>query len=173
MAKKITRIGVGGPVGSGKTAIVEAITPRLLEMGIKVLHTGLGGDEIFFGYTLWNELVESLLQGASLEQAARLHREGISHPGAAGLRLSPAFDERLYRWEQEYFVERCLGAYFGFGRDGRATLLEMPMLREIAAGLAGRARVLVHRDFQSQNLIVRDGAAHLIDVQGMREGLGE
>ncbi len=37
MSKKITRIGVGGPVGSGKTAIVEAITPRLLELGIKVL----------------------------------------------------------------------------------------------------------------------------------------
>src|SRR5262252_5936326 len=37
MSKKITRIGVGGPVGSGKTAIVEAITPRLLDLGIKVL----------------------------------------------------------------------------------------------------------------------------------------
>ncbi len=37
MAKKITRIGIGGPVGSGKTAIVEAITPLLLELGIKVL----------------------------------------------------------------------------------------------------------------------------------------
>jgi len=35
--KKISRIGVGGPVGSGKTALIEAITPRLLEMGIKVL----------------------------------------------------------------------------------------------------------------------------------------
>src|SRR6476620_4192390 len=35
--KKIVRIGVGGPVGSGKTAIVEAITPRLLDVGIKVL----------------------------------------------------------------------------------------------------------------------------------------
>src|SRR5579871_145605 len=35
--KKITRIGIGGPVGSGKTAIVEAITPRLLDMGVKVL----------------------------------------------------------------------------------------------------------------------------------------
>src|ERR1700722_6315012 len=35
--KKVTRIGIGGPVGSGKTAIVEAITPRLLELGIKVL----------------------------------------------------------------------------------------------------------------------------------------
>ncbi|MBK5940511.1 urease accessory protein UreG [Halochromatium roseum] len=37
MPKKITRIGVGGPVGSGKTAIVEAITPQLLDLGIKVL----------------------------------------------------------------------------------------------------------------------------------------
>src|SRR5690349_22689412 len=37
MSKKITRIGIGGPVGSGKTAIVEAITPLLLEMGVKVL----------------------------------------------------------------------------------------------------------------------------------------
>src|SRR5215469_1095283 len=37
MAKKITRIGIGGPVGSGKTAIVEAITPKLLDIGLKVL----------------------------------------------------------------------------------------------------------------------------------------
>jgi len=35
--KKITRIGIGGPVGSGKTAIVEAITPRLIDMGAKIL----------------------------------------------------------------------------------------------------------------------------------------
>ncbi len=35
--KSITRIGIGGPVGSGKTAIIEAITPILVEMGIKVL----------------------------------------------------------------------------------------------------------------------------------------
>ncbi len=31
------RIGVGGPVGSGKTALIEAITPRLLERGLNVL----------------------------------------------------------------------------------------------------------------------------------------
>ena len=35
--KKISRIGVGGPVGSGKTAIIEAITPLLVKMGVKVL----------------------------------------------------------------------------------------------------------------------------------------
>ena len=31
--KKTTRIGIGGPVGSGKTALVEAMTPRLIEHG--------------------------------------------------------------------------------------------------------------------------------------------
>ncbi len=31
------RIGIGGPVGSGKTALIEAVTPHLLEMGYKVL----------------------------------------------------------------------------------------------------------------------------------------
>jgi urease accessory protein len=35
--KKISRIGIGGPVGSGKTAIVEAIAPRLITLGAKVL----------------------------------------------------------------------------------------------------------------------------------------
>ena len=35
--KNITRIGIGGPVGSGKTAIIESITPRLLDMGVKLL----------------------------------------------------------------------------------------------------------------------------------------
>ncbi len=35
--KKITRIGVGGPVGSGKTAIIEAVTPILVQRGLKPL----------------------------------------------------------------------------------------------------------------------------------------
>ena len=35
--KKITRIGIGGPVGSGKTAIIEVITPILINRGYKPL----------------------------------------------------------------------------------------------------------------------------------------
>lgn len=35
--KKTTRIGVGGPVGSGKTSILECITPIFLERGTKTL----------------------------------------------------------------------------------------------------------------------------------------
>ncbi len=32
---------------------------------------------------------------------------------------------------------------------------------------------LIHRDFQSQNIIIRNGQACLIDFQGMRPGLGQ
>jgi aminoglycoside/choline kinase family phosphotransferase len=46
-------------------------------------------------------------------------------------------------------------------------------LREIAKRLASLPRVLVHRDFQSQNVIIQNGQANLIDFQGMRPGLAE
>jgi urease accessory protein len=35
--KKTTRIGIGGPVGSGKTALIEVMTPRLIGMGLNIL----------------------------------------------------------------------------------------------------------------------------------------
>lgn len=35
--KKSCRIGVGGPVGSGKTALIEALAPRLIDKGLSLL----------------------------------------------------------------------------------------------------------------------------------------
>jgi urease accessory protein len=37
MSTHIPRIGVGGPVGSGKTALVEALVPRLIDRGHRPL----------------------------------------------------------------------------------------------------------------------------------------
>ena len=37
MAANIWRIGIGGPVGSGKTALIEALVPRLLQRGLRPL----------------------------------------------------------------------------------------------------------------------------------------
>jgi urease accessory protein len=34
---RTSRIGIGGPVGSGKTALIEALTPRLIALGLQVL----------------------------------------------------------------------------------------------------------------------------------------
>jgi len=37
MISKIPRIGIGGPVGSGKTALIEAMVPRLIGLGLRPL----------------------------------------------------------------------------------------------------------------------------------------
>ncbi len=37
MAKRIPRIGIGGPVGSGKTALIESVVPRLMAGGHQVI----------------------------------------------------------------------------------------------------------------------------------------
>ena len=83
------------------------------------------------------------------------------------------FDAALYRWEQSYFFENCLGRFFGIEPEELSGLAALPSLGRIAEELAQRPRVLVHRDFQSQNIIIRNGQAHLIDFQGMRPGLAE
>ena len=33
MADRVPRIGIGGPVGSGKTALIEALVPKLIHLG--------------------------------------------------------------------------------------------------------------------------------------------
>ena len=62
---------------------------------------------------------------------------------------------RSTRWEQQYFFENCLGRYFGLDEDRLAELAALPALQEIPHRLAELPRVLVHRDFQSQNIIIR------------------
>ncbi len=86
-------------------------------------------------------------------------------------RLQSAFTEELYLWEQNYFLENCLGRVFHIDSVELAPL--QPRLHAIAAELAALPRLFVHRDFQSQNIIIRDNHACLIDFQGMRYGLAQ
>lgn len=113
------------------------------------------------------------LYASALEQIAELHILPDNAADEIRGHLPAQFDEALYRWEQNYFFENCLGRVFNVGADELATLAGAPALGAIAERLAERPRVLVHRDFQSQNIIVRNGHAHLIDFQGMRPGLAE
>lgn len=111
---------------------------------------------------------ESVLRGILL-----LHRIPCGEEDVKGLHLQLAFDGKLYRWEQQYFVDHCLGEIFGIPEPVRSSLLESEPMRRLAGNLAALPRQLVHRDFQSQNIILRDGRAAFIDFQGMRPGLAQ
>jgi len=110
----------------------------------------------------------------TLDQALILHTQAHRAPGADSLTiLQPVFDAALYRWEQDYFFEHCLGRHFGVSAARIEAEGDHARLREIAEHLAKQPRCLVHRDFQSQNVIVRDGHVCLIDFQGLRPGLAQ
>ena len=110
---------------------------------------------------------------SALDQAARLHRISEADSREILMNLPAEFNAELYRWEQDYFFKNCLGRYFRIDSAKLRKLAALPELKSIAQRLARLPRVLVHRDFQSQNIIVRNGQAYLIDFQGMRPGLPE
>lgn len=80
--------------------------------------------------------------------------------------LLPPFDGATWAWEHDLFAQHCLGARFG---------RELPVavrteLGNVAAILEKEPKALVHRDFQSTNILWRNGRLAFIDFQGMRLG---
>ena len=100
-----------------------------------------------------------------VEHLERFNRLGDAAV-ADGLSLEPPFDAALYRWERELFAEYCLGANFR---------MEMPdavrkELEGVAEILEKEPKALVHRDFQSTNVLWKGNDLTFIDFQGMRLG---
>ncbi len=131
------------------------------------------GETDLWSYRKESWRVRRPLYESALREASKLHCLPISTADQLRKDLATEFDTALYLWEQQYFFENCLGRCFGLGEKLRMELAALPALQEIAPRLANLPRVLVHRDFQSQNIIIRDGEAHLIDFQGMRPGLSK
>src|SRR5438477_12386158 len=132
----------------------------------------LGESDLYsFRHESW--LVRRAFYESALDQIATLHALPESVCVKIKEHLPAEFNTELYVWEQNYFFENCLGRYFRMGEAKWRDLAELPPLRKIAERLARLPRVLVHRDFQSQNIIIRNSLAYLIDFQGMRPGLPE
>jgi aminoglycoside/choline kinase family phosphotransferase len=131
------------------------------------------GERDLYSYRDEGWLVRRAFYESALDQIAALHALPESACIAMKQHLPAEFNSELYLWEQNYFFENCLGRLFKIDRAELSELGAMPGLQEIAYRLASFPRVLVHRDFQSQNIIIRNSQAYLIDFQGMRPGLAE
>ena len=131
------------------------------------------GETDLWSYREESWLVRRALYHSALDEMAKLHRLPAAAAETILSDLPAGFNAALYLWEQNYFFENALGRYFGLDEKQWGEMAALPALREIALRLDNKPRILVHRDFQSQNIIVRNGQAHLIDFQGMRPGLAE
>lgn len=100
----------------------------------------------------------------------KLHRFPEADFLSAHVRLMEGFGPDLYRWEQDYFKDHFLR---GICRIEIEPSVEHKLEVELS-GLTDRLlrtkRCLIHRDLQSQNVMIRDGEPFLIDFQGMRFG---
>ena len=101
--------------------------------------------------------------------AARLHHFAPERL-PAGLCLMPGFDAGLYRWERDYFRQECVRNACGVEMTAAEDRGLEGELSVLAGRLIGTAPALVHRDLQSQNVMIRDGEPVLIDFQGLRTG---
>jgi NDP-sugar pyrophosphorylase family protein/aminoglycoside/choline kinase family phosphotransferase len=105
----------------------------------------------------------------TLEIAAKMHAFSRAQTPAS-LALMPGYDENLYKWERDYFRENLVRNVCRVHWEKQ----EEDKLEAELAGLAGRLMktkaVLIHRDFQSQNVMIKEEKPALIDFQGLRPG---
>lgn len=101
-------------------------------------------------------------------QLKRLHVQGELIYQKKPFKISKGFDYSLYRWESKYFLDNLLNNYFKI--DISEKTLE-PDFHFIADALSKEKKVLIHRDCQSKNIMVKDGQPYFIDFQGLRYGL--
>ncbi|MEM1059663.1 MAG: phosphotransferase [Verrucomicrobiota bacterium] len=116
----------------------------------------------------WDERKQAYF--AALDAAGRLHRDAPAAFDAKPFPLMRGFDAHLYNWEHDYFFENFVVGFCQL-RDERA---DKARLRNELGGLierlAAAGSTLIHRDLQSQNVMMQKRRACLIDFQGLRHG---
>jgi len=99
---------------------------------------------------------------------ARLAARGTAGIEACPAAASRALDYEQLRWETDYFRDRCLVGLLGMSRKETDAL--DGEFEALAREVEKQPRVFMHRDFQSQNIMIRDGRVRIVDFQGARRG---
>jgi N-acetylmuramate 1-kinase len=91
---------------------------------------------------------------AAIAQIVALQALGDRRPDPTCLAFSRRFDEKLLRWELDHFKEWYLEAERGVALEPEEVTVLEAGFDWIASQLAAAPTTLVHRDFQSRNLMV-------------------
>lgn len=91
--------------------------------------------------------------------------------GASQVIDSRSMDREMFLWESDYFAQHCVRDYFGC--DEMLTDRWENERLAIALSAAALPQVCVHRDFQSENIMLHKGRIRFVDFQGARLGPAE
>ena len=89
-------------------------------------------------------------------------------PAQCPVLSSRVLDKDMFLWETDYFSTHCVGEYFGLD-----ALLNGEWERErhtLAEEAAALPLVCLHRDFQSENIMIHTDGIKFVDYQGARQG---
>jgi len=114
--------------------------------------------------------IRRTLYQKTLTMMHRLHSFPEKNFPSDRVRLMESFDHNLYRWERDYFRDHFVRDICGIELEPTFKKELEDELSALAKQLIGTIHCLVHRDLQSQNVMIRDGEPFFIDFQGMRFG---
>ena len=119
------------------------------------------------GDTLLFETLDPVLVERAIRALAHIQVEGAKDFDWSVCFPVPVMDERAIRWDLNYFKYCFLkGTKIEFSEPK----LEDEFDKLVAVILAQPAETFLYRDFQSRNVMIRDGQPYFIDFQGGRRG---
>jgi hypothetical protein len=150
---------------------LEISVPRIIAQDLRqyfILMEDLGDIDLWSQSALsWDK--RRIYYYQVLTQIRQLHSFELKKI-PADLKLSQGYDPKLYRWEHNYFLENLVQAICDINLSSSLLKDLNKELDGLIIRLQNIEPCLVHRDFQSQNIMIKNDQPVLIDFQGMRLG---
>lgn len=118
------------------------------------------GDDTLANYLLAHPEQKDALYTQAVTDLARAQQQLTALPASCVVQRR-AFDEDLLRWEVEHFREWAVDAR-GFAFSAEHAEQFTQIAGRLAKRVAAMPRGFVHRDYQSRNIMVRNGARELV-----------
>jgi aminoglycoside/choline kinase family phosphotransferase len=121
--------------------------------------------DLTFEAALEGEKHREELYGKAIDLLAQIRARAEQNVDKSCLAFTRSFDEDLYDWEFHHFREWGLEAWSGKKpTDAERSALDQAF-RTLSKMLAAEPKGFTHRDYQSRNLMVKDGELVVIDFQ--------
>jgi aminoglycoside/choline kinase family phosphotransferase len=134
---------------------------------------GLILEEDLGGVTLKRFCLDHAGQGVIIEDAYRKVIDALAVWQGLDVTNNPviaarAMDVETFLWETSYFARHCVLEFFA--KEELLTASWEEERRVMAERAAAIPAVCMHRDFQSENILITDGRVRFVDYQGARLG---